>query len=40
MKAFGEAEKALPYYEKARLVYEKNLEKGDFMHQNWRQKYQ
>ncbi len=31
MKAFGEAEKALPYYEKTRLVYEKNLEKGDFM---------
>ena len=31
MKAFGEAEKALPYYEKARIVYEKNLEKGDFM---------
>lgn len=31
MKAFGDAKKALPYYEKARLVYEKKLEKGNFM---------
>ena len=31
MKAFGEAEKALPLYEKARAVYESSLESDDFL---------
>lgn len=31
LKAFGEAEKALPLYENARVVYESSLEKGDFL---------
>ena len=31
MKAFGEAEKALPLYEKARAVYESSLDGSDFL---------
>lgn len=30
MKAFGKAQESMQYYEKARVVYEKHLEKDDF----------
>ena len=30
MKAFGKAREAMEYYEKARKIYEKNLEPGDY----------